>query len=37
MSPKTVHSHKRSIMKKLFLKKQRELAYWLVSNCNQSI
>lgn len=37
VSPKTVHSHKRSIMKKLLLKKQREFAYLLVFNCNQSI
>ena len=28
---KTVHSHKRSVMKKLMLNRQREFMYWLIS------
>ncbi|BEN41824.1 TPA: helix-turn-helix transcriptional regulator [Serratia marcescens] len=28
---KTVHSHKRSVMKKLMLNRQREFTYWLIS------
>ncbi|RJK61672.1 hypothetical protein CMV60_23935 [Serratia marcescens] len=31
VSVKTVHSHKRSVMKKLMLNRHREFMYWLIA------